>query len=484
MTAFIRALVPVLLATAAAVSLPLAATASRHAATASSHPLVTAIGYTQAPPETDPMAFDRVRAAGATAMKLTLNWPSIAPTQPRYPADPRSTGYLFQPYDREIELMLARGIQPILMIYGTPKWARTDVGGAQPPPTAKALQDFTTAAVIRYSGRFGNIPRVKYWQLWAEPNIEALFSPQIQNGAPVAPQRYRDLLNTFADIVHKLPGNLVVAGGLAPFKRTTAGFYTIPPLQYMRSMFCLSAGAKPKPTCSDHATFDIWAIHPYTNGDAWHKATLPDDVSIPEIPKMTALLRAGVATKHVVSNGMPKLWVTEFSWDTNPPDKDGVPMSLAVRWVSEAFYRMWSMNVSLVTWLALRDLPYKEDTPIQAGLYFNSATLPNDKPKPLLTPFHFPFVAYTRTKGRVFVWGRTPTSKAGSVAIQNRSGSAWRTVKTLRADRYGIFTGTSKAPVKGSYRAKAGSSVAAAFSLKRPKDFPVNPFGGPGNPGR
>ena len=39
--------------------------------------------------------------------------------------------------------------------------------------------------------------------------------------------------------------------------------------------------------------------------------------------------------------------VTEFSWDTKPPDKTAVPMKLHERWVSEALYRMYQVGIDL-----------------------------------------------------------------------------------------------------------------------------------------
>ena len=51
---------------------------------------------------------------------------------------------------------------------------------------------------------------------------------------------------------------------------------------------------------------------------------------------MKVLLDAAARTRHVRSRAPVRFWVTEFSWDTNPPDPRGVPVKLQARWLSEA----------------------------------------------------------------------------------------------------------------------------------------------------
>ena len=123
---------------------------------------------------------------------------------------------------------------------------------------------------------------------------------------------------------------------------------------------CAASSASPSGCgrCVDAASalrFDIWSHHPYTSGGPTHRASNPDNVSIRELPRMRKVLRAGVRFKHIIHTGSVRFWVTEFSWDTNPPDPKGVPVDLHARWVSEALYRMWRAGVSLVTWFQLRD---------------------------------------------------------------------------------------------------------------------------------
>ena len=53
---------------------------------------------------------------------------------------------------------------------------------------------------------------------------------------------------------------------------------------------------------------------------------MPGDVSVAELPEMkSALDEAAVSAGDVASARPPAFWVTEFSWDSDPPDPGGVP---------------------------------------------------------------------------------------------------------------------------------------------------------------
>ena len=177
-------------------------------------------------------------------------------------------------------------------------------------------------------------------------------------------------------------------------------------------------------------------------------------------------------------------WATEFSWDTNPPDPNALPMWLHKRWVAEALYRMWRNGISLVTWFGIRDSSSARpgEGVFQCGLYFGCQGGPDCwRPKPSLTAFRFPFVAFKGRDG-VRIWGRTPWGRRGRVVIERRDGG-WQRVATLRSDRYGIFTRVLRAPRRGYLRARLlpqsgqPGELSVPFSLKDVPDRSVDPFG-------
>jgi hypothetical protein len=291
------------------------------------------------------------------------------------------------------------------------------------------------------------------------------------------------MVNASAEALHSVRSdNVVIAGGMSPFCGT-AGVVATAPLLFMRKFLCMSAGLTPKPTCAAKVEFDIFGVHPYTAGGPTKEALRPDDVSIGDLPEVRQLLRAAVRAGHVVGRKPVELWVTEFGWDSKPPDAHAVPLRLHARWVAEALYRMWVDGVTLVTWFGLRDeAGGRSDTfTIQSGLYFRRATIAQDRPKPALRAFRFPFVAFASGK-KIHVWGRTPWGRTGVVLVEQSSETGWKRVARLRTNRYGIFQRRVTATASGDKlraRLPNGSRTSVPFSLKRPPDLLVNPFGGP-----
>jgi hypothetical protein len=203
-------------------------------------------------------------------------------------------------------------------------------------------------------------------------------------------------------------------------------------------------------------------------------------MSLGDLPEMRRLLMASVRAGHVGTRATPRFWVTEFGWDTKPPDPRGVPISLHTRWVAEALFRMWKAGVSLVTWVQLRDDPLTTSF-YQGGLYFRGSTIERDRPKPALRAFRFPFVAFPQ-RGGVSVWGRTPAGQPGRVLVEQSFRGRWRRLGVLRTNRYGIFERRFRfSATTGSMRArKLGTThKAVPFSLKHVPDRFFNPFGQP-----
>jgi hypothetical protein len=174
--------------------------------------------------------------------------------------------------------------------------------------------------------------------------------------------------------------------------------------------------------------------------------------------------------------------VTEFGWDTKPPDPKAVPLKLHARWVSESLYRMWRTGITLATWFQLRD-SHRPDLPktreVTSGLYFRCKDgLSCDRAKPALTAFRFPFVAYRGNNG-IRIWGRTPASDQAEVTVQaQRRSGGWEAVASLTPDRFGIFQKRLPRRRGVAMRARVEGDRSRAFSLKRPPDMPVFPFGG------
>ena len=455
-------------------------------------PLVTALVDRVAFGGADsPAAFENARRTGASVVRLILDWSAVAPKgaappegfDPGRPDDPR---YDWAGFDRQVVEATAKGLAAMVDIVGAPQWAQGAVADPRTQdgpyrPKHAALGAFAQAAALRYSGSFGNLPRVRSWMVWNEPNFSWYLSPQEVNGRLVSPEWYRAMVNAVAKSVHRVHrDNVVVAGGLAPYGTTNATLDATSPLRFMRHLLCLSDDPKPKRTCSKRTTFDVWSHHPYSSGGPTREAGRPDDVSIGDLDEMAALLRAAERAGTIRSAARVQLWVTEFSWDTAPPDPQGVPLELHARWVAEALYRMWRDGVSLVTWFLVRDEPFPSRS-TQSGLFFRGPTGPaSDAVKPSTQAFRFPFVALRQTRKRVLYWGRTPTSAAATVIVERSVAGGWKRVARVRAAPTGIFTGNlADTRRRGAYRARlAGAGeLSVPFSLTVPPDRDLCPFG-------
>jgi hypothetical protein len=435
------------------------------------------------------IAFEHARSAGTSAIRLQLSWRDIAPEgavrPPGFDAtNPFDGAYRWGEFDQLVRRSVAYGLEPVVGISETPSWAERG-GGGRPGtnrPDPAELGSFAEAAARRYSGQFSGLPRVSTWEVWNEANASFFLYPQEENGQPFAPAHYRSMVNAVADGVRQVhPDNRVAAGGLFPFVIARPGVQAIGPLRFMRELFCLSKRLRPISGCGDPVRFDLWTHHPYTSGSPTHKASNPDNVSIRELPSMAKVLRAAVRFNRVIHSKPVRFWVTEFSWDTNPPDPKGVPLKLHARWVSEALYRMWRSGVSLVTWFQLRD-GVADGRPhgsvFESGLYSRcNDGLACDSPKPSFQAFRFPFVAF-RSGRKVRIWGRMPAGVGGKVVVEQEAGRSWRALATLRANRVGIFTRRLRTRRHGALRARrTGGDVSIPFSLVRPPDRAVNPFG-------
>lgn len=437
------------------------------------------------------LAYQRVAATGASFVRIGVPWGAIAPDHQPQQWDPESPGdpnYNWGHVDGAVRNAVAAGLTPVLIVTSAPAWAQ---GCALPSGYPEAVCDpdpgqlgkFATAAARRFSGSFAGLPRVTYWQGMNEPNLSLYFLPQFEGGKPVSAYLYRRIANSFYAAIKSVnPSNLVLAAGLGPI---AVPRYTIGPLKFARELFCLKSNLKPLPgDCEGGVNFDIFDVHPYTTGGPTHEGG-PNDVELGDIPELVEVLRAADRAKRI--HGAYKrtpLWITEFSWDSKPPDPHGLPIKIESRWIDEALYLTWRAGVDHFFWFGLRDEPLLPDLPssasAQSGMYFTGPTLADDKPKPYMYAFRFPFVAYPGG-GKLGIWGRTPTSHGGKVTIELRRGSGWRPFGTLKAGANGIFQGSFRtsygADQRGAARARFEGTDSVPFSMRPVPDFFQRPFG-------
>jgi hypothetical protein len=227
-------------------------------------------------------------------------------------------------------------------------------------------------------------------------------------------------------------------------------------------MLCLrqSGGRLRGTSCPQPARFDVLAHHPYSVGSPRHRALNADDVSIPDLGKLTRLLRAGERFGGALPRTRHRLWVTEISYDSSPPDPDGVPAALHARYLEEAFYLLWRQGVDTITWFQIRDqLPQPSYAATsQSGIYFADG-----RPKPAQRAFRFPLVAERAGRRSLRVWGRAPV--AGLLRIERRTATRWQLVRKVAVKRHATFL-VRIAGGRPALRARVGNDVSLIWRVR------------------
>ena len=430
------------------------------------------------------VALRRTRGARASFVRILSGWPSIATRRPPSRADARNPawpGYRWQSLDAELSDVTAAGLVPVLSLTGAPGWAegrnrpavspRAPAGTWKPSPAR--YRDFARALGRRYSGSFRDpgtgslLPRVRYLQGWNEPNLARYLSPQWERRgrrfAAASPGHYRRLQNAFYDGVKAAnPGATVITAGTAPFGDPRVNGLRLAPARFIRQLLCVRGRGRPVARRCPKVRFNAFSHHPYSVGGPTRRALNPDDVTVPDLRKLTRPLRAAQRRGTVRPRGRKALWVTELSWDSRPPDPRGVPAARQARWLQGSFSVLQRQGVEAITWFHLRDEPRGEGYPFtfQSGVFFRGSSIESDRPKPSLRAFRFPFTAY-RSGARARLWGLAP--RRGRVVIEARRGGRWRVVKRLRARRGRGFKGRLRTARGTRLRARQGGEVSLVW---------------------
>jgi hypothetical protein len=389
----------------------------------------------------------RALDARAEIIRIGVGWSGIAAARPQDPGNPADPAYDWAGLDLTLRDISDRGLHPLLTISSAPGYAET---GKRPPrakpgswkPNPNAVEAFGRAIAARYSGAFAGLPRVRYFQLWNEPNLSLYLSPSYKGKRLVSAGLYRRMLNAFYRGVKSVrPDNVVITGGTAPYGDSPGG-KRVRPMIFWRSVLCLrrhdhrygrARGCEP-------AHFDVLAHHPInTAGEQTRSAINRDDVSTPDMGVLRRALRAAERLHSVVGRPHHQLWATEIWWESNPPDTvDGVPLETHARYVEQALYLLWKQGVKVVVNLLVRDGVYNPsdaDDSVEAGLFFHDGSQ-----KPAYEAFRFPFVADRLSRGKLRVWGKSPSD--GNLVIERRGEGGWERVESLQAHAGGVFVTT------------------------------------------
>jgi hypothetical protein len=248
----------------------------------------------------------------------------------------------------------------------------TPEGGApyQPPPSNPLIPILEPRAeAAQQGGTGGPLPRVSYWSIWNEPNFPSWLSPQSRrtrlpgyrgNLLPASPHIYRRLVDAgWAGLRESGHGSdLVLLGETAPRGGRPAINTTVPPLRFLRELYCLDPDFRPfegrearARACpatprkrrrfrrAHPALFGAsgWAHHPYSldHRPTWRH---PSGNSIP-LGSINLLIRSWDRAQFAWGDvGQGDIWITEYGYQTAPDPYVGIPLVRQALWSSWAEY--------------------------------------------------------------------------------------------------------------------------------------------------
>jgi len=378
-----------------------------------------------------PARVAQLKQLGVKVVRITLNWNSIAATEPAAPTDPADPAYDWSATDPVLDELHSERIAVVLQLNGTPGWANGGLPPNYAPTSTHSFGDFATAAATHY-------PWVTRWLIWNEPN-------QARWLRPTKPAVYTTrLLNPAYTAIHTaIAGAQVAGGGTAP-RGATGG---VSPVAWIAGMHAA------------HARLDAYAHNPYPlnpkrespfKGGCTHCTT----ITMATIQRLLTLVARDWKSARI--------WLTEYGYQSNPPDRVlGVPLALQALYISESDYVAYhTPRVDLLIHFLYRDEPTAAR--FQSGL----VTL-GGKPKPAYAAFELPLAVIMRSGERATLWGQLRAPAATSPAqIQRKAGTAWLTVATVRRGVGGFFRWTGRLPRRSLVRIQAGPVVGAPLFVR------------------
>jgi hypothetical protein len=395
------------------------------------------------------------KALGVDTVRLVARWNRIAPkvlstVKPAgfNSADPNAKGYNWKELDFAIGILTRYGIAPTILIPDSgPVWDSEMPSRHDPTykPKATEFSNFAQAVVKRY--RFKGVKR---YLLGNEPNQTFFLKPQLECIGKVctdfSPSRYRDMLNATYPVVKRLePGAQFLIGELAPIGSTVRNpKSSLKPLAFLRGLACVDKNFKPitakaNPHCKNFKApkGDGFSFHPYqVKQPPAAKQSDPDLVKLGDLPKLFATLDKLTAKGRLHSTtGKFNLYLTEFGYETNPPDKKfGVSEDLQSKYLQQGAYIAWETpRVKLFSQYVWRD--ERNVDGFQSGLVFA-----NNKPKKSLLTFPNPFF-FDESKG--LFWGQVRPGGANNVQIIEQAvpgGPFLKVGGTIHTTSLGYFT--------------------------------------------
>ena len=479
-------------------------------------------------PEVRAATLDEMRALGVDTVKILMSWRDIAPAGASRPGgfrgdDPADYGHdPWAAYDAAIAGAQARGLEVLLTVTGpAPDWATA--GPSEPVgvnrPDAAEFERFVRAVGTRYSGAYVDplttrssepppfpplpgqnassaarrapLPRVSLWSIWNEPNLPRFLLPQRASdraATPASPSRYRLLLRAAhgALVATGHEADTILVGELLPVGRSSRHpRSSLRPLEFLRELACVDSrfrayrgraarirgceGFTPLPG-------NGFGYHPYTTaGGPRSRPPHRDDATIGTLSRVITTLDRLARRGRIALRDMP-LFITEFAFQTNPPDPFQTPIGRVPGYMGESEWLAFRNPrvASYAQYLLVDDGPrgtgFSRYAGWQSGLRFSDG-----RPKPgVYDAYRTPLFVRRLSRSKVQVFGGLRTASGGEqVTVESRRrGGGWRALPggsvTLGPRGYFAKSFRVRSADRRQYRfVFAGSSSRSARAARR-----------------
>lgn len=412
-------------------------------------------------------ALDTAKSLGVDTIHSVITFHSLAPdpdgaSKPRgfNAANPRD--YPAESWDRFDTLVREAARRRIKLLFSpstpVPRWA-SDCKNARSStvcqPNAKEYQAFFTAIAKRYNGKYrdenqggGRLPKVSRFSVSNEPNLSSWLT---------SASKKRSTAGVYRNMIYAAERGLakggqrraqLLIGELAPLKS----------LPFYEALLCMDSKGRmlrgknaTKNGCKSGKRMKRLkasgvAHHPYARGGSSpFKRTKRIDITMGDIDRLQAAFNRG-AKLGAVKRNLP-VYITEFGVSSKPPStRFGLSLPAQAREINRAEYNAWlSREVRSFAQFQLSDdtgigREAGTDVVFQTGLRFGDG-----RPKPSLDAFRMPIYPIGKGK-RVTVWGGVRPGAKKRVAVQVGRGNSFRTVKTVKVNKYGYINTAIKKP--------------------------------------
>jgi hypothetical protein len=400
------------------------------------------------------------------------------------PSDPNSPQYTrWGPTDTIVRLAKENGIKLLFTVSGPgPHWASEQPSKCRGRklcsyrPNPKVFGQFVAAVAKRYRGQ------VDWYSLYNEPNIKTWVTPQFTRTSAgrveTAGVIYRKLWQEGYKAIARYDGarrGRVLFGEIAAISE---------PLPKLYAALCLDANGRPFKgrlkklnSCGRVSKLNIggWAIHPYNQGGFGPpNRTTTSKTALPQqyLPRLHRLMAKAAARGRVP--GGKGVYITEFGYQTNPPDRvSRITPKLHARYINESdrlFYG--DSRIKTVGQYQLVDVD--DVTQYNSGLRFAGGA---KKKKASYDAYRLPIVVTKKSPTLVEVYGQVRPARQARLAnafsapeLQFAApGRGFATIKRPGLNRVGIFRTNIRrsGAAAGRWRIKWQNGLIGGVSFSR-----------------